>query len=87
MPTLVRRPFPLAIITDFGYRDHYVGAMKGVIATIAPGATVIDITHGIPAQSIVGGAIALREVQLEGKRPMSGGEFVRGHRWIALPIS
>ncbi len=61
MPALVRNPFPLAIITDFGYRDHYVGAMKGVIASIAPRATVIDITHGIPAQSIVAGAIALRE--------------------------
>jgi S-adenosyl-L-methionine hydrolase (adenosine-forming) len=61
MPTLPRRPFPLAIITDFGYRDHYVGAMKGVIALIAPGAAVIDITHGIPAQSIVAGAVALRE--------------------------
>ena len=54
-------PFPIAIVTDFGYRDHYVGAMKGVIASIAPGAAVIDITHGIPAQSIVAGAIALRE--------------------------
>ena len=61
MPTLARTPFPLAIITDFGYRDHYVGVMKGVIASIAPRATVIDITHGIPAQSIVAGAIALRE--------------------------
>ncbi len=61
MPTLVRRPFPLAIITDFGYRDHYTGAMKGVIASIAPGAVVIDITNGIPAQSIVAGALALRE--------------------------
>jgi S-adenosyl-L-methionine hydrolase (adenosine-forming) len=61
MPTLARSPSPLAIITDFGYRDHYVGAMKGVIASIAPGAAVIDITHGIPAQSIVAGAIALRE--------------------------
>ena len=27
---------PIAILTDFGYRDHYVGAMKGVIASIAP---------------------------------------------------
>jgi S-adenosylmethionine hydrolase len=61
MPTLARRSFPLAIITDFGYRDHYAGAMKGVIASIAPSAAVIDITHGIPAQSIVSGAIALRE--------------------------
>ena len=61
MPALVRNPFPLAIITDFGYRDHYVGAMKGVIASIAPEATVIDITHGVIAQCIVAGAIALRE--------------------------
>jgi hypothetical protein len=61
MPTRARSHFPLAIITDFGYRDHYAGAMKGVIASIAPGAAVIDITHGIPAQSVVAGAIALRE--------------------------
>ena len=63
MPALVRirNPSPVAIITDFGYRDHYVGAMKGVIASIAPGANVIDITHGVPAQCIVAGAIALRE--------------------------
>ncbi len=61
MPTLARSPFPVAIITDFGYRDHYAGAMKGVIASIAPGAAVIDITHGIPAQSVVAGAIALRQ--------------------------
>ncbi len=58
-----RRPerFPIAILTDFGYRDHYVGTMKGVIAGIAPGASLIDITHGIPPQSVAAGAIALRE--------------------------
>jgi S-adenosyl-L-methionine hydrolase (adenosine-forming) len=61
MPTVTRRLFPLAIITDFGYRDHYVGAMKGIIASIAPRAAVIDITHGVPAQSVIAGALALRE--------------------------
>jgi S-adenosylmethionine hydrolase len=61
MSTLVRSPFPLAIITDFGYRDHYVGVMKGVIASIVPNASVIDITHGVIAQCTVAGAIALRE--------------------------
>ncbi len=50
---------PIAILTDFGYRDHYVGAMKGVIASIAPAASVIDVTHGIPPQSVIAGAIAL----------------------------
>jgi S-adenosylmethionine hydrolase len=61
MPIPLLRPFPVAILTDFGYRDHYVGVMKGVIATIAPGANVIDITHGVIAQCTVAGAIALRE--------------------------
>jgi len=35
--------------------------MKGVIASIAPDAPIIDITHGIPRQSIIAGALALRE--------------------------
>src|ERR1700730_11302946 len=52
---------PIAILTDFGYRDHYVGVMKGVIAGIAPNAPVIDITHGIPPQSVRAGAIALEQ--------------------------
>ncbi|MGH7779901.1 MAG: SAM hydrolase/SAM-dependent halogenase family protein [Candidatus Binataceae bacterium] len=61
MPT-ANRPAPvIAILTDFGYRDHYAGVMKGVIAKIAPRAQVIDLTHGIPAQSIAGGAIALAQ--------------------------
>jgi S-adenosyl-L-methionine hydrolase (adenosine-forming) len=61
MPRSVTPPAPIAILTDFGYRDHYVGVMKGVIARIAPAAPLVDLTHGIPAQSIVAGAIALRE--------------------------
>src|SRR5260370_27523939 len=52
---------PIAILTDFGYRDPYVGAMKGVIASIAHGAPLIDITHGVPPQSIAAGAIALAQ--------------------------
>src|SRR5208283_1358176 len=52
---------PIALLTDFGYRDHYVGAMKGVIASIAPDARIIDITHGIAAQSVTAGAIALAQ--------------------------
>jgi S-adenosyl-L-methionine hydrolase (adenosine-forming) len=61
MPPRSRSRPPLAIITDFGCRDHYVGAMKGVIASIAPDTQVIDITHGVPPYSIVAGAIVLRE--------------------------
>ena len=56
--TLVE-PTPIVLLTDFGYRDHYAGVMKGVIATIAPAARVIDLTHGIPPQQIAAGAIGL----------------------------
>ncbi len=52
---------PIAILTDFGYRDHYVGVMKGVIASIAPAARTIDVTHGVPPQSAIAGAIALHQ--------------------------
>jgi S-adenosylmethionine hydrolase len=61
MPRSVKAPAPIAILTDFGCRDHYVGVMKGVIARIAPAAPLVDVTHGVPAQSVVAGAIALRE--------------------------
>jgi S-adenosyl-L-methionine hydrolase (adenosine-forming) len=52
---------PIALLTDFGYRDHYAGAMKGVLASIAPDAALLDVTHGVPPQSIAAGAIVLRE--------------------------
>jgi S-adenosyl-L-methionine hydrolase (adenosine-forming) len=61
MPSRSRTHPPIALLTDFGCRDHYAGVMRGVIAKIAPAARVIDITHGIPPQSIVAGALALRE--------------------------
>ncbi len=61
MPPRNRNRFPIALLTDFGYRDHYAGVMKGVISTIAPDASIIDLTHGIPPQSIAAGAIALAE--------------------------
>jgi S-adenosyl-L-methionine hydrolase (adenosine-forming) len=47
--------------TDFGYSDGYVGAMKGVVLSLAPGVTLVDITHGIAAQDVSGGAMALAQ--------------------------
>lgn len=43
---------PIALLTDFGTQDTYVGVMKGVIARIAPGIQVIDLTHAIPAGEV-----------------------------------
>ncbi|MEM1633489.1 MAG: SAM-dependent chlorinase/fluorinase [Sulfolobales archaeon] len=42
----------IALITDFGYRDPYVGAIKGVILSINPNARIIDITHEVAAYDI-----------------------------------
>lgn len=54
----------ITLLTDFGTADGYVGAMKGVIATIAPFAVVDDITHDIPPGDVRGAAWALRNVAL-----------------------
>jgi S-adenosylmethionine hydrolase len=49
----------ITLTTDFGTDDWFVGTMKGVIATICPKATVVDITHGIASEDIRAGAFAL----------------------------
>jgi S-adenosylmethionine hydrolase len=49
----------IALLTDFGLRDHYVGTMKGVILGIAPDAAIVDITHDIPPQDVLAGAYEL----------------------------
>lgn len=38
---------PIFLLTDFGTRDHYVGQLKAVIASIAPRSPIVDISHGI----------------------------------------
>jgi len=42
----------ITLLSDFGYRDVYVGVMKGVIAQICPRAQMIDLTHAIPPQAV-----------------------------------
>lgn len=42
----------VTLTTDFGCRDHYVAAMKGVILSLCPQATVIDISHEVRPQAI-----------------------------------
>ena len=52
----------LTITTDFGLIDGYVGVMKGVIWGIAPEVKIVDITHNIPSQNVLQGAISLMSV-------------------------
>ena len=42
----------IALLTDFGMADGYVGVMKGVILGIAPGTALVDLTHEIPPQDV-----------------------------------
>jgi S-adenosylmethionine hydrolase len=42
----------IAFVSDFGTRDHYAGVMKGVVLSINPEATVIDVSHDLPAHDI-----------------------------------
>lgn len=49
----------VALVTDFGTRDYYVGALKGAVLAAAPEATVVDIVHDLPPHDIRSGAFAL----------------------------
>src|SRR5271157_3055772 len=42
----------ITLTTDFGYKDPFVAQMKGVILSINPDVTIVDITHLIHPQDI-----------------------------------
>lgn len=50
---------PIALLSDFGYDDAFVGVMKGVLLTRCPDARLIDVTHGVPAHDVRAGALLL----------------------------
>ncbi|MEZ0395221.1 MAG: SAM-dependent chlorinase/fluorinase [Anaerolineales bacterium] len=57
------QPIPLiTLTTDFGLQDGFVGAMKGVMLGICPAAHIVDISHEIPPQNILAGALTLAGV-------------------------
>jgi len=51
----------ITLTTDFGTSDHFVGAMKGVIKSIAPNAEIIDITHDLNAYEIAEAAFTFSQ--------------------------
>jgi S-adenosylmethionine hydrolase len=52
-------PRPIAILTDYGLTDEFVGILHLVVARTAPGARVIDLTHQIPPHDVRAGALTL----------------------------
>lgn len=50
----------IALLTDFGTKDYFVGAMKGVILSINPSVKIVDLTHEIEPQNISAASFTLR---------------------------
>jgi hypothetical protein len=50
---------PIVFLTDYGLEDEFVGVCHAVMARIAPDRTVIDLTHAIPPQDVLRGALSL----------------------------
>ena len=55
------RPNIVTLLTDFGASDGYFAAMKGIILSLNPTATIVDITHDIPPQDIHAAAFVLSQ--------------------------
>ncbi len=51
----------ITLTTDFGTKDAYVAAMKGVMLGISPEARLVDVTHEISPQDVMEAAFVLRE--------------------------
>jgi S-adenosyl-L-methionine hydrolase (adenosine-forming) len=50
----------ITFLSDFGLDDDFVGTCHAVMKRIAPDAQIIDLTHGIPPQAVLQGALVLR---------------------------
>ena len=50
---------PIVFLTDYGRSDSFVGICLGIMARIAADARVIDLTHSVPRQDVLRGAVEL----------------------------
>jgi len=58
------RPLPVCFLSDYGRVDEFVAVCHGVVMQLAPGCSILDITHDIPPRDVRAGALALlRAVQ------------------------
>jgi hypothetical protein len=90
---------PVALLTDFGLADHYVGVLHAVLEREAPGVRRIDLGHQVPPGDVWAGCFLLRcawpslpedAVVLAVVDPGVGGDrrplAVRiGGRWLVAP--
>ena len=55
----------VSLLSDFGTRDGYVGAMKGSVLAQCPDARLIDISHHVPPQDVRGGSFLLSRAVMD----------------------
>ncbi|MBN1340601.1 MAG: SAM-dependent chlorinase/fluorinase [Bacteroidales bacterium] len=55
----------ITLTSDWGYKDPYLGAVKGAILSKIPGATIVDISHRVPSFNIEQAAYILKNVYPE----------------------
>ncbi|HEY8021096.1 MAG TPA: SAM-dependent chlorinase/fluorinase [Thermoanaerobaculia bacterium] len=55
----MRHPPLLTLLTDFGLEDYYVAAVKGTVLGRVPEATIVDVSHGVPAGDVERAAFLL----------------------------
>ena len=52
---------PIVFLSDFGYRNEWVGICHAVMDKLAPGVDVVDLSHGVPPLDVRAGAIVLAD--------------------------
>jgi len=52
----------VTLTTDFGLKDAYVAAMKGAMLHVEPSLRIVDVTHLVDPQDVMGAAFVLRQV-------------------------
>jgi S-adenosyl-L-methionine hydrolase (adenosine-forming) len=46
----------ICFLSDYGLSDDFVGLCKGVMLRVAPGVTIVDLTHEVPGFGVAAGA-------------------------------
>src|SRR6201982_3508906 len=54
-------PGSIIFLSDFGYRNEWVGICHAVIDKIAPDANVVALAHGVPPLDVRAGALVLAD--------------------------
>jgi S-adenosylmethionine hydrolase len=61
---MAEAPRFVSFLSDYGHADEFVGVCKAVMLGLAPGLTIVDVTHDVPPHDIRAGALTLvRAVQ------------------------